>query len=156
MRDAAAIAASEPAEETWTRYDAPEPGYPDLVETLGDEIATLAAHIHAGTHRLLTLLARFDRLRAVSLGFNGVRLLVQPPPGADDWERDLRLRDAGFAHESLPAARFAPPRTVVQYFDVRDRSAAASLAEALGGDVVDLTKFKPRPADRRVEVYLAD
>jgi hypothetical protein len=36
---------------------------PDLVEDLGDEIATLAAHIHAGTERLLTLLAQFDRLR---------------------------------------------------------------------------------------------
>ena len=40
-----------------------EPTDPDVVEDLGDEIATLAAHIHAGTHRLLTLLAQFDRLR---------------------------------------------------------------------------------------------
>src|SRR5690606_40236212 len=29
-------------------------------ERLGDEIAELAAHIHAATHRLLTLLAEFD------------------------------------------------------------------------------------------------
>lgn len=100
--------------------------------------------------------ARFDRLRAVSSGFDGVRVLVQPPPDADGWEQDLRLRDAGFTHEILPAARFAPPRTVVQFFDHRDQAAAARLAEALGGDVVDLTKFKPRPADRRVEIYLAD
>ena len=35
---------------------------PDLLDELGDEIATLAAHIHAATHRLLTLIARFDRL----------------------------------------------------------------------------------------------
>ncbi|MDX1579232.1 MAG: DUF222 domain-containing protein, partial [Gemmatimonadota bacterium] len=35
----------------------------DVVEELGDEIATLAAHLHAGTARLLALLARFDRLR---------------------------------------------------------------------------------------------
>ncbi len=40
--------------------DAPDP---DVVDDLGDEIATLAAHIHAATHRLLALLARFDRLR---------------------------------------------------------------------------------------------
>ena len=33
----------------------------DAIETLGDEIATLAAHIHAATHRLLVLLAEFDR-----------------------------------------------------------------------------------------------
>ncbi len=34
----------------------------DLLDELGDEIATLAAHIHAATHRLLVLIARFDRL----------------------------------------------------------------------------------------------
>ncbi|HUP51263.1 MAG TPA: DUF222 domain-containing protein [Longimicrobiales bacterium] len=33
----------------------------DLLEELGDEIATLAAHIHAATHRLLVLIADFDR-----------------------------------------------------------------------------------------------
>jgi len=33
----------------------------DVIEALGDEIATLAAHIHAATHRLLVLLAEFDR-----------------------------------------------------------------------------------------------
>src|SRR5690606_6431856 len=36
------------------------PPAPDL-EALGDEIATLAAHIHAATYRLLELLAEFDR-----------------------------------------------------------------------------------------------
>ncbi|HUP53573.1 MAG TPA: hypothetical protein VM198_13915, partial [Longimicrobiales bacterium] len=33
----------------------------DALEELGDEIATLAAHIHAATHRLLVLIADFDR-----------------------------------------------------------------------------------------------
>ncbi len=32
----------------------------DIIDALGDEIATLAAHIHAATHRLLVLLAEFD------------------------------------------------------------------------------------------------
>ena len=35
----------------------------DVVSDLGDEIATLAAHIHAATYRLLTLIAEFDRLQ---------------------------------------------------------------------------------------------
>src|SRR5687767_11888882 len=35
----------------------------DAIEELGDEIATLAAHIHAATHRFLVLIAEFDRLR---------------------------------------------------------------------------------------------
>ncbi len=33
----------------------------DPIEDLGDRIATLAAHIHAATHRLLVLIAEFDR-----------------------------------------------------------------------------------------------
>jgi hypothetical protein len=39
------------------------PRYADLdaIEELGDEIATLAAHIHAATQRLLALIAEFDR-----------------------------------------------------------------------------------------------
>jgi len=36
---------------------------PDILEELGDQIATLAAHGTVATHRLLTLIARFDRLR---------------------------------------------------------------------------------------------
>ena len=34
----------------------------DFAEDLGDEIAMLAAHIHAATHQFLVLIARFDRL----------------------------------------------------------------------------------------------
>jgi len=68
----------------------------DVLETLGDEIATLAAHIHAATHRLLVLLAEFDERRG--------------------WERDghrscahwLSFRtgiDLGAAREKVRAAR---------------------------------------------------
>ena len=39
----------------------------DAIEELGDEIATLAAHIHAATHRLLVLIADFDRRRGWEL-----------------------------------------------------------------------------------------
>ena len=35
----------------------------DVVSDLADEIATLAANIHAATYRLLTLIAEFDRLQ---------------------------------------------------------------------------------------------
>lgn len=68
----------------------------DALESLGDEIATLAAHIHAATHRLLVLLADFDARRG--------------------WERDghstcahwLAFRtgiDLGAAREKVRAAR---------------------------------------------------
>ena len=39
----------------------------DAIEDLGDEIATLAAHIHAATHRLLVLIAEFDDRRGWEL-----------------------------------------------------------------------------------------
>ncbi|MHB1194770.1 MAG: HNH endonuclease signature motif containing protein [Longimicrobiales bacterium] len=74
-------------------YDASDA---DVLESLGDEIATLAAHIHAATHRLLVLLAEFDQRRG--------------------WERDgqgscahwLAFRtgiDLGAAREKVRAAR---------------------------------------------------
>ncbi|MGD2070737.1 MAG: DUF222 domain-containing protein, partial [Gemmatimonadota bacterium] len=55
------------------RSSAPaEPGDPfddaDALEELGCEIATLAAHIHAATARLLALIAEFDRRRGWELG----------------------------------------------------------------------------------------
>jgi hypothetical protein len=40
----------------------------DALEELEEEITTLAAHIHAATHRLLTLIAEFDRRRGWELG----------------------------------------------------------------------------------------
>jgi len=40
----------------------------DALEDLGDEIVTLAAHIHAATHRLLLLIADFDRREGWKLG----------------------------------------------------------------------------------------
>ena len=40
----------------------------EALEALEEEITTLAAHIHAATHRLLTLIAEFDRCRGWELG----------------------------------------------------------------------------------------
>jgi len=40
----------------------------DALEELGDEIATLAAHIHAATQRMLVLLADFNRRRGWEIG----------------------------------------------------------------------------------------
>jgi hypothetical protein len=40
----------------------------EALEELEEEITTLAAHIHAATHRLLVLLAEFDRRRGWELG----------------------------------------------------------------------------------------
>jgi hypothetical protein len=62
-----APSASEPPAET--AASAPDP-FTDAesLEALEDEIATLAAHIHAATHRLLVLIRAFDRRRGWELG----------------------------------------------------------------------------------------
>jgi hypothetical protein len=48
---------AEPTVDTKTRIRARRPELTDL-EQLGNEIAELAAHLHAATHRLLIMLRR--------------------------------------------------------------------------------------------------
>ena len=69
---------------------------PDAVEELGDQIATLAAHIHAATERLLALLAEFDRLRGWER--SGHR-------DCTDWLSARTGIDRGAAQEKVRAAR---------------------------------------------------
>ncbi len=69
---------------------------PDALDDLGDEIATLAAHIHAATQRLLQLLADFDHRRGWELG------------GHSSCAHWLAVRtgiDLGAARERVRAAR---------------------------------------------------
>jgi len=60
-----------PADSTFTPVRGPtgtaKPADPDVIDDLGDEIATLSAHIHAATHRLLVLIAEVDRLHGWEL-----------------------------------------------------------------------------------------
>jgi hypothetical protein len=62
---------STPAPEPMVDLSAPVPSpFEDAkaLEELEEKITTLAAHIHAATHRLLTLIADFDRRRGWELG----------------------------------------------------------------------------------------
>ena len=68
----------------------------DALEELEEEIATLAAHIHAATHRLLTLVAEFDRRRGWELG--GHRTCAH-------WLHARTGIDLGAAREKVRAAR---------------------------------------------------
>ena len=68
----------------------------DVLFDLGDEIATLAAHLHAATYRLLTLIAEFDQLRGWE------------PEGHRSCAHWLAFRtgiDLGAAREKVRAAR---------------------------------------------------
>ena len=68
----------------------------DATVDLGDEIATLAAHLHAATYRLLTLIAEFDRLRGWEPG--GHRSCAH-------WLAFRTGIDLGAAREKVRAAR---------------------------------------------------
>jgi hypothetical protein len=80
--------------------EAPAPPDPftdaDALDDLADEITTLAAHIHAATHRLLVLLADFDRRRGWELG--GHRSCAH-------WLAVRTGIDLGAARERVRAAR---------------------------------------------------
>ena len=77
---------------------------PDEVESLGDEIVTLAAHMHAASHRLMELLLRFDRMRGWEAG--GHRSCAH-------WLSFSTGLDLGTAREHVRVARAleALPRT---------------------------------------------
>ena len=68
----------------------------DALQNLGDEIATLSAHIQAATHRLLTLIAEFDRRRGWEVG--GHRSCAH-------WLAFRTGIDRGAAREKVRAAR---------------------------------------------------
>ena len=68
----------------------------DVLLDLGDEIATLAAHVHAATYHLLTLIAEFDRLRGWEPG--GHRSCAH-------WLAYRTGIDLGAAREKVRAAR---------------------------------------------------
>ena len=71
-------------------------GTVDSIENLEEEIVVLAAHIHAATHRLLVLVAEFDRLRGWEAG--GHRSCAH-------WLSFRTGIDLGAAREKVRAAR---------------------------------------------------
>jgi uncharacterized protein DUF222/HNH endonuclease len=68
----------------------------DALDDLGDEIATLAAHIHAATQRFLVLIAEFDRRRGWEL--DGHRSCA-------DWLSHRTGFDLGACREKVRTAR---------------------------------------------------
>ena len=84
--------------------DVPSAEESDALVTLGDEIATLAAHIHAATHRLLVLLAEFDRRGGWER---------EGHPSCAHWLAFRTGIDLGAAREKVRAARalLGLPRT---------------------------------------------
>lgn len=91
----------------------------DLIEDLGDEIATLSAHIHAATHRLLTLIARFDSLRGWEIpGHRSCAHWLAARTGIDLGAAREKVR-AARALEALPQTSAAMARGELSFSQVR-------------------------------------
>jgi hypothetical protein len=129
----AVLAETEPAEETGTDPgvndgpdpDVAEPVDPDVIEDLGDEIATLAAHIHAATHRLLMLIARFDRLGGWERGgHRSCAHWLSFRTGVDTGTAREHVRVAR-ALEGLPRTSSAMARGALSFSQVRALSRVA-------------------------------
>jgi len=110
----------------------------DALEELEEEITILAAHIHAATHRFLTLIAEFDRRRGWELG--GHR-------SAAHWLSFRTGIDLGAAREKVRTARVlvdlpqtsaSMARGELSFSQVRALSRVAT--EANEGDLLELAR----------------
>ncbi|HUH14164.1 MAG TPA: DUF222 domain-containing protein [Longimicrobiales bacterium] len=109
----AADPASAPRPPSATEVD------PDLLEELGDEIRTLAAHIHAANHHLLTLIARFDALRGWEPGgFRSCAHWLSYNTGIDLGSAREHVRVA-HALEELPETSASMARGELSFSKVR-------------------------------------
>lgn len=92
----------------------------DEADRLGDEIAELAGHLHAVTHRLLVLLAEYDRSEAWSSGwgFRSCAHWLSWRTGIDPGAAREKVRVAR-ALERLPLLSAALRRGEVSYSKVR-------------------------------------
>ena len=77
VTDVVYVSAEGPTDDTRGSDDREIDDELDALVGLGDEIATLAAHLHAATYRLLTMIAEFDRLRGWEAG-GGRPPIVRP------------------------------------------------------------------------------
>jgi hypothetical protein len=98
----------------------------DGIEDLGDEIATLSAHIHAATHRLLVMIAEFDRRRGWELsGYQNCARWLAARTGIDLGAAREKVR-AARALEELPLTSAAMSRGELSFSQVRALSRAAT------------------------------
>jgi len=94
-------------------------------ERLGDEIATLAAHIHAATYRLLVLIREFDERKGWAWGFRSCAHWLSWRTGIAPGPAREKVRVAG-ALASLPRISEAMSRGELSYSKVRAMTRVAS------------------------------
>ncbi len=110
----------------------------DALEELEEEIATLAAHIHAATHRLLTLIAEFDRRRGWELGgHRSCAHWLSARTGIDLGAAREKVRTAR-ALESLPETGASMARGELSFSKVRALSRVATAENE--GDLLEFAR----------------
>lgn len=101
------------------RVHVTDPPDVDAIEALGDEIATLAAHIHAVTQRFLELIARFDELRGwEAAGYRDCAQWLSVRTGLDRGSAQEKVRTAR-ALCDLPLTRDAMAHGRLSFSKVR-------------------------------------
>ncbi|MGH7477919.1 MAG: DUF222 domain-containing protein, partial [Longimicrobiales bacterium] len=98
---------------------------PDSLERLGDEIAELAAHLHAATYRLLVRLAEFDRRDGWGRGFRSCAHWLSWRTGIALGAAREKVRVAR-ALERLPLLSEAMRRGELSYAKVRAATRVAT------------------------------
>ena len=110
----------------------------DALEELEDEITTLAAHIHAATHRLLILIADFDHRRGWELGgHRSCAFWLSARTGIDLGAAREKVRTAR-ALVGLPETSASMSRGELSFSQVRALSRVAT--EANEGDLLELAR----------------
>jgi hypothetical protein len=120
-------------------YAAPPPeALGDVLDGLEEEIVVLSAHIHAATHRLLTLIARYDQLRGWELaGHRSCAHWLAYRTGLDLGTAREKVR-AARALERLPETSAAMARGELSFSQVRALSRVATAENE--GDLLELAR----------------
>src|ERR671918_1942855 len=114
-----AASSDAPAAPSRGQTDATGAVDPDVIEELGDEIATLSAHIHAATQRLLVLVAECDRRRGWELsGYSNCAHWLAVRTGIDRGAAREKVR-AARALTELPQISAAMARGELSFSQVR-------------------------------------
>jgi hypothetical protein len=110
----------------------------DALDALEEEIVVLSAHIHAATHRLLTLIARYDQLRGWELaGHRTCAHWLAYRTGLDLGAAREKVR-AARALERLPQTSAAMARGELSFSQVRALSRVATAENE--GDLLELAR----------------
>jgi hypothetical protein len=110
----------------------------DILDALEEEIVVLSAHIHAATHRLLTLIARYDSLRGWELaGHRSCAHWLAYRTGLDLGTAREKVR-AARSLERLPETSAAMARGELSFSQLRALSRVATAENE--GDLLELAK----------------